>query len=93
MIRRAWFTSAMIAIAARRGCATTDRMLRIAAFCDVGSAWLGTAFVGGRCDGGNLADGHLGEAESHHCTDQQPDPGERAIAAHQRRFAGWRMIE
>jgi hypothetical protein len=68
-----------------------SRLARVAMRCIVDPARLGTALVGGRGDGGNLADGHLGEAESHHRTDQQPDPGERAIATHRRRFAGRRI--
>jgi hypothetical protein len=71
----------------------TGRLARVAALCIVDPARLDAALVGGRGDGGNLADGHLGEAEPHHGTDQQPDPGERAIAAHHRRLAGGRMIK
>ena len=51
----------------------------------LGVVWLG--------DRGDLADGHLGQPEPHYRTDQQADPGERAIAAHHRRFADGRMIE
>lgn len=93
MTRRAWRTSAAIAIARRRGRATTGRLPNIAAFCAVGSARLGTVFVGSGGDGRDLADGHLGQPESGHRADQQSDPGECAIAAHHRRFAGWRMVE